>query len=42
MLLALFLLVATGATDAERGRYAACLAQTRSDPAAAIAPVDRP
>ena len=36
MLLALMLFAATAATDADRGRYAACLAQTRSDPAAAI------
>lgn len=35
MLLPLLLLIA--ATDADRGRYAACLALTRSDPAQAIA-----
>ena len=36
MLLALMLMVATGATEADRGRYAACLALTRSNPEAAI------
>ncbi len=37
MLLSLLLLVAaTGATEADRGRYAACLALTRSDPGRAI------
>jgi tetratricopeptide (TPR) repeat protein len=36
MLLPLLLLAAVGATDADRGRYAACLALARADPARAI------
>lgn len=36
MLIVLLLLLAAGATDADRSRYAACLALTRADPASAI------